>query len=325
MADRFLTGYPNPKDWIYIVSFFLILSTPFIFDFLQSNSIKSYGSIYLPIYILVFSGLGFALLSRGRYVSEVIFGNTTTAIKLYRDMAIGAIFGAALISSLFIGTTFLSYFQVPVPFAITPSDIATVPALLLLVVIGIFAPETEEAMRASFFVPTFTKLKLPIVLLFAGIITLAIPGLYILTVGFFIAAFIIGFSPSVQSKLFTRPAERHMVAILISAVIFGLFHIYSYGSSPNMLQLMFSAFLFAVTADLINWKLQSTIAGRIAHSINNSFILAYTTGIPYELAALVVIIYALIIILIFKGGSFSSSGNRRSLNASGINIQPNGY
>jgi hypothetical protein len=322
MADRFITGFPNKKDWIYIVSFFLLLSTPFIFNFLQSSSIKSYGSIYLPIYILVFAGLGFAWLSKGKYVSEVIFGNTTTATTLYRDIAVGAIFGAALVSSLFIGSTFLSFFQVGVPFAISPADTATTPALILLVVIGIFAPEVEESMRASFFVPTFTKIKLPIVLLFAGIITLAIPGLYILTIGFFVAAFIIGFSPRVQSKLFTRPAERHMVAILISAVIFGLFHIYSYGSSPNVLQLMFSAFLFAVTADLINWKLQSTIAGRIAHSINNSFILAYTANIPYGLAALVVIIYALIIILIFKGGSFST--DKQSL-AGGVHIQPNGY
>lgn len=305
MADRFLTGVPNPKDWIYIVSFFMLLSTPFIFDFLQSSSIKSYGAIYLPIYILVFAGLGFALITKGKFVSEVIYGNIIKASQLYRDILIGAIFGTLLISSLFISASFLSYFQVSVPFSISPADLASAPALILLVVIGIFAPETEESLRASFLVPTFTKLKLPIVLLFAGIITLAIPGLYILTVAFFIAAFVVGFNPKIQQRLFTRPVERHLTAILISAVIFGLFHIYSYGSSPNMLELMFSAFLFAVTADLINWKLQSTVSSRIAHSINNSFILASMTGIPYTLAALVVIIYALIIILIFKGGSFS--------------------
>ena len=160
MVDRFLTGNTNKMDIVYIISFFLLLSTPFIFNFLQSNSIKSYGSIYLPIYLLVFVGLGFAWLSKGRFIAEVIFGNTTTALQLYRDILIGTIFGAALISSLFIGTTFLTLFQAPIPFAIAPTAVATTPALILLVVIGIFAPETEESLRASFLVPTFTRLRL---------------------------------------------------------------------------------------------------------------------------------------------------------------------
>jgi hypothetical protein len=305
----FVNGQPNQKDWLYVIGFFILLSLPFIFNFLQSSSIKSYGNIYLPIFILTFAGIGFALLARNRFTGEVIYGKINSDKTLYLTIAVGAVFGFALISSLFIGSNFLSFFQVPLPYSISPIPSSTTSGdLALLVVISIFAVETEESLRATFLVPTFTKLRLPIILFFAGIITLALPQLYILTILLFVSGLLFIFDKRLSNITLNNGVSRHITAILVAAVIFGLFHIYSYSTVPgNEFALLESAMAFAFGADIINWVMQSTISSRIAHSINNSFIYASETGIALPLAAFVVIIYAIIIVIIYQSKKLMSS------------------
>ncbi len=310
--DVFIEGSVNKKDYIYVVGFFLLLMLPFIFNFLQSSSTKSYGSIYLPIFILTFAGIGFALVTNNKLTREVIYGSIKDDKDLYFSILAGAGFGFLLVSSLiFGGSSFLDFFRVSLPFSIGVGSFAASESIALLVVIAIFAVETEESLRASFLVPTFTKLRLPILFIFAGVITLAVSQLYIVTILFFFFALFFAFSKSLSLKVMTSNLDRHLSAILVAAIVFGLFHIYSYGTSPDELQLIGSAIAFAIVADLINWYMQNAIASRVAHSINNSFVLAATTGISFGLAALVVLLYVIIIVMLYKMKSFGSAKSSR--------------
>jgi hypothetical protein len=175
------------------------------------------------------------------------------------------------------------------------------------VVIAIFAVEAEESFRASFLVPTFTKLRMPILFIFAGIVTLAVSQLYLATVVFFFFALVFAFSKTLNAKVMASNLDRHFSAILVAAVVFGMFHIYSYSGSGNELSMIMSAILFAIIADIINWQLQNAVASRIAHSVNNAFVLAATAGISFILAGLVVLVYAIIIIMIWKTRPFTST------------------
>ena len=313
--DVFIDGAPNKKDYLYVVGFFLLLMLPFLFDFLQSSSIKSYGSIYLPIFILTFAGIGFALITKNGLTREVIYGNIKDDKALYYSILAGAGFGFLLISSIiFGGSSFLSFFRLDIPFSIGVVPTATSQSIALLVVIAIFAVETEESLRASFLVPTFTKLRMPILFIFAGIITLAISQLYIVTILFFFFALFFAFNKTLSAKLASSNFDRHLSAILVAAVVFGLFHIYAYGSSVNELQLIESAVAFAIVADAINWYMQNAIASRVAHSINNSFVLAAMTGISFGLAGLVVLLYVIIIVMLYKMKGFIAARGTASSN-----------
>lgn len=315
--DIFVEGGPNKKDYLYVVGFFLLLMLPFIFNFIQSSSIKSYGSIYLPIFILTFTGIGFALITRNGLTREVIYGNIKDDKALYYSVLVGAGFGFLLISSLiFGGSSFLSFFRLDVPFSIGVVPTVASQSIALLVVVAIFAVETEESLRASFLVPTFANLRMPILFIFAGIVTLAISQLYIITILFFFFALFFAFSKRLSQKVSTSNFDRHLSSILVAAVVFGLFHIYAYGSSVNELQLIESAIAFAVVADLINWYLQNAIASRIAHSINNSFVLAAVTGINFGLAGLVVLLYIIIIVMLYKMKGFFAAKGKASVDVS---------
>ena len=306
--DVFVNGGVNNKDYVYVISFFILLMLPFMFDFLASSSIKSYGSIYLPIFFITFAGMGFALITRNKFTREVIYGTIKDDKKLFWSLLVGEGFGFLLISSLIFGQNVLSFFKMDLPFSIgVVTSSASSSDIALLVVIAIFAVEAEESFRASFLVPTFTKLRMPILFIFAGIVTLAVSQLYLATVVFFFFALVFAFSKTLNAKVMASNLDRHFSAILVAAVVFGMFHIYSYSGSGNELSMIMSAILFAIIADIINWQLQNAVASRIAHSVNNAFVLAATAGISFILAGLVVLVYAIIIIMIWKTRPFTST------------------
>jgi len=299
--DVFVNSLPNKRDLTYIVSFFILLSIFFLFNFIQSNSIKSWGNIYLPIFIITLILLIIGYISKNKSFAEVIFGSDVTQKKVLTDILVGGAIGFVLIYSLLLGSSsgFLSFFRAPLPFSVGVSSTGNVGSLVLLVVLGILAVEAEESFRASALVPTFTKLKLPIVLLLMGIITIVI-GLAYVSLIFFIFAFVLLASKDISARIDNTPFQKHAVAILLAAVIFGFLHIYAYGNSADPYALMGTAMLFAIVADSVNWLMQSTIASRITHSVNNSFIGASELGANFGLAALVVVVYALIIVAVYQ-------------------------
>jgi len=309
--DVFVSSLPNKRDLTYIVSFFILLAIFFLFNFIQSESIKSWGNIYLPIFIITLVLLIVGYLSKNKTFAEVIFGSDTTQKKVITDILVGGAVGFVLISSLILGTSsgFLSFFRAPLPFSVGVSQ-GNAGNLVLLVVLGILAVEAEESFRASALVPTFTKLKLPIVLLLMGIITIVINLAYVSLI-FFIFAFVLLISKDISSKIDNTPFQKHAVSILLASVIFGLLHIYAYSTTPDPYTLIGTAMLFAVLADSVNWLMQSTIASRIAHSVNNSFIGASELGANFGLATLVVVVYALIIVAVYQ----SKFGGKGEVNA----------
>jgi len=310
--DVFVSSLPNKRDLTYIVSFFILLAIFFLFNFIQSESIKSWGNIYLPIFIITLVLLIVGYLSKNKTFAEVIFGSDTTQKKVITDILVGGAVGFVLIYSLIIGSSsgFLAFFRAPLPFSVGVSQTSNAGNLVLLVVLGILAVEAEESFRASALVPTFTKLKLPIVLLLMGIITIVINLAYVSLI-FFVFAFVLLTSKDISSKIDNTPFQKHIVSILLASVIFGLLHIYAYSTTPDPYTLIGTAMLFAVLADSVNWLMQSTIASRIAHSVNNSFIGASELGANFGLATLVVVVYALIIIAVYQ----SKFGGRGEVNA----------
>jgi hypothetical protein len=318
--DRFEHAVPNKHDKLFVISFFLLLATVFIFNFLQSDSLKSFGNTYIIFFLLVFGLLGFAITSNGGFTREVIYGDCEKVEDVYKHILVGALFGGVLCLGGYLGLSFLSSLQVPLAFTFTTSTTSTSTNLspnlaievssiiILLIVNSIFAVETEEALRASSLVPTFMQLSAPVTLLFAALITTQFPGFTIATVSFIGIAVLLGVKRDWSKRIARSSKSRHVFAIIVAATVFGLFHIYAGQVGGNIEKVMLSAFMFALAADAINWKLNSTISSRIAHSINNTYLFVTTNAIDARLGIFVIVIYALIIILIFNGTEKSTKG-----------------
>ncbi len=317
--DIFVIFKNNPKDLIYIISFFILLAPVFIFNFIQSGSTRSFGSIYLPIFLFTFIILLIAYVSGGKITNEVIFGKIITKKQLYLSLLVGLGVGLILISNIFITNTslsFLSMFRPALPYAISTT---TGLSLFGLIIVGFIAPEIEESFRASALVPTFTKVKMPILFIFTGVLLLAIPQLIFLSLILISLAIIFGFSKLFLRKEINNMFSKHLVSIFISAILFGLLHIYAYGSTTDPMTLMLSAMGFAILVDIINWFMQNAIASRITHSITNSILYCFMASISYTLGFAVVLLYMIIIILVFNKGSFIGT-NLSSLNFKKVNI-----
>lgn len=314
MSDIYIHKAINKlSDVPYIFSIFLLIGLIFVFNFIQSTSVKSYGDIYVPIFVIALILGIIAVTSNSNIPNLVIYGKIRNEKSLYTHIAIGVAYGAILISSLYTTFTLFSFLSIPVPLSFTSSILQqlnlTNPTILsvlpFIFIIGFVTVEAEEMLFSSILVPTFSSaigygsFLIPLFLIAAGLF-LFVYQILILAIIFTLAFLAVYFFPSLRRSLVTNFSARVIVSILIVAFVFSLYHIYAYGNNPNFTSILISASSYFVIANVINWRLQSAIASRVAHSINNSFQIASIYSLPLISAFLVPIFYIIMIISVFK-------------------------
>lgn len=303
------------SDSIYII-FGLILFLLIIFNFISNINITSasYGAIYTPIIIFFLIIAFVAILSKGKLTNLVIYGSINNRKQLYIEIAlagaVGLIWVLAVVYNPFAGLGFS--IVSPLPFAISGTALAALPTIAI---VGIIGPDIEENFIQASLIPTIaTKLSDPGVLAFLGLLGgiyfTFINQIYILAIGFFALGFIFLFSKFARKILIKSSIGKHVLAIILGAVIFASFHIYAYGTAPNVLALMTSAGLFAVLMGIYNWQRQNTVGSRLIHSMNNTTLAVVAVGLSFGVIALVFIVYAFIIAAGYEAGNVGKTAQQ---------------
>lgn len=299
MSDIFVQNVINERDYKHL-GFYVLLAIVLIFSFLVSSDFKNFSDIYLPIFFVSLFLLVGALLSKGELFGEVIYGADNNNSKIFRDITIGVMFGSVFVLAY-------SLFPTPIP---TP-NVASGPPLTQLFVAGLLSVEIEEMFRASVLVPTVIRFlknygEWPVIFLLIGAMSFFLFNAPTISILLFVIALVLMFNK--KTKLFfgglgstgtqmnprlpSPDSVRHLVAIVFTAFVFAIFHVYAY--NYNLL-LMEAAFAFALVADCINWYLQSTLASRVGHSIHNSFALSLQFGLYWQ-SIVIVLVYVLLIL-----------------------------
>ena len=294
----------------YWVGFYFIITILFVVGFLQNPSITSFGLIYALLSMISLTFFALSVTTKDRYGKIVVYGVDKNYKKLLLDITVGLVVGIVLIG----GYLGFSIYLNPSPFSITSST-STINSLILLIVIGFFGVEAEEMFRASTLVPTLLNYigELPIkAVIFAGLTIfsalfmfffvqfLSYITLYIVAGMLFLALLIESFIKKYNKATPKAKILSHVLAILFGATVFMMLHVFAYGNGSYSLNIndYISAFAFAVIADSINWILQSTIASRISHSVNNSVLTASALSIPIVYAGMIVLLYIFFILTI---------------------------
>lgn len=297
----------NRSDALYLI-FGLIIFLFIIFNFISNiGTSTSYGNIYTPIITFSLIIAFVALLSKRKLTNLVIYGNISTRRQLYIEIllagGIGLVWVVAVVYNPFasLGFSIVS----PLPFSISATALAALPAIAL---VGIIGPDIEEGFVQAAIIPTIaSKLSEPSVLAFLGILGgiyfMFINQIYVLAVAFFILAFVFLFSKLARKALFKSNIEKHIVSIIFGAIIFASFHIYAYGSAPNVLQLLLSAGIFAALMGILNWQRQNTVGSRLIHSMNNTALAVVAAGLSLGIIFAVFVIYGLILSAGFEVGN----------------------
>lgn len=307
----FLNPKTNIRDIAYI-GFFFILVFILIFNFLSSSSFKSYGNIYLPIAIISMVLLAIAIATKQRTFSEVIYGNIKSNKDLFISIGIGLLVGGILVLT---SQTFSI-----LPFSLSTQNYNLIESFSLLLVVGFIGVEMEEMAFASTFFPTFEKFfksgsEIPIIFVVSAILFLFMFGTQgmLFSFVFFALTILYVFSQGFRNLIGGKQYKKTFINMLLIAIVFGLFHIYSYGSSPDLLMLMGSAMLFRFVVDGINYFRRDAISSRIVHSINNSSVASYAMNISIILAIIVVGTYISVIYIIYKFGKTGTAKNYASI------------
>lgn len=293
LADRgdiYNRGDTNPWDGSYLIKFVLLFSIPILFLYIAQGVVDGLGGIYVPILMFGFFGAYIAywtnkVVRNKPRLKVVIYGVNRSPGRVFMSVLSGFAYGGMLVGVSYFGT--LALFGIGANFSfvgnsIVPYSISqsiTLPPLLQEIAIGTWAPVMEELLFASLLVATFSDLDIPIAFGFAAMISLAFSSLFALTVVLLAIAGIVAFNGSLRSffrrsRLITGAMARFAIAIS-----FGLMHVYAYGANPDVTTIMVGAMLFAFVSYLIDWWRQDTIAGLVAHSMNNLFAEAILLGL----------------------------------------------
>lgn len=226
----------------------------------------------------------------------------------------GFILGFALVATLFGASfAFLSPLSVPDIRFTMPIGILGFELLSSLFMMSILVAEIEESFRTSALRPTIAEWVAnrharTIFLLVTGVIIyMVIPPLRFLGAILFVFAAIDGILKfKFVDRLFRSPATRNFLAILVAGSFFAVLHLRAYGGTEGLelavtAALIMNAFLFAVIADIVNWKFKSATASKIAHCLNNATISAVAVGLPALTGAFVTLIYAVILFFMSRG------------------------
>ncbi len=305
MKDVFINSKLDEatKYWMGI---FVIVNILFFVGFLTDPSLTSYGLIYVVLGFFNFSFIVAALVSNNRKAGIVVYGNSNTKFKFLRDVVIGLAVGLIFVS----GYLGFSIIMQPAPFALIKTTNIT-STLIMLLVIGLFGVEAEEMFRASALIPSilkFTGMENKTAGILSGLILFSLISIFFLTQILGILAIVItigilaiGFGITLFAKVKSTSASStiltHLIAILFAATIFMMLHVYAYGNGSYTTNVgdFVSVFSFAVVADSVNWVLQSTIASRMTHSINNIFVGTAILGVSIYLGLAIILIYILIL------------------------------
>lgn len=301
--DIFISGnYSEPT--LYWVGLFVIMSALFFVGFLELPLIKSWGLIYLLLCFFCFSMMTPAVVTKNKIGGIVVYGKTNTRLKFVRDIGVGILIGLFLIG----GYLGFSIAFNPAPFSLSGvGGAGALSSLVILLIVGFFGVEVEEMFRASTLIPSILKLtggeNLVAALLSAIIMFVLIVLFVILQIAGSIALWIalgfigigvfIGLKEHIKKTTRPSPAINHAIAILVGATIFMTLHIYAYGggSFTTNISAYISVFIFAVVADTTNWMLQSTLASRMIHSVNNLTIVTVILGLSWHYAVAILLIY----------------------------------
>ena len=314
--DRFISGEPNPMDLAYIMVLTLF-GIVFIFGFIatigDTTSAFNY-LIYIVLFLFIYAVMLISNVSKGRFPGSVIFGSIRNNTDLLISIAAGSALGVLSSLGAYVASfAVLSWLQVPIPLTIATPQALTLTistTFMLLIIAAFYIPEIEESTVHSVMVAIFTHIPAAILFLFAALSSIFVPQLFAFSLVLFFLAFAIGLF-SVRHRSASRAAPSRSMAsfmgslfmsFIVSSLIFSLFHVYSAGSIADPWALLIKAFLFAFFVSLINWVLQNTIAGRIAHSINNSAYAVQQNNLPVQDIIFVPAMYAFLIILIYNKG-----------------------
>jgi hypothetical protein len=304
------------KRDIAFIGVAIILFLIFLFNFLQSSDFKSYGDIYIPFALssLIFAGLAIVSIKGNKklfgytvfngddsnkiskFILPLIAGIAVAAISYYFSGSLGSIFN----------------FKSLLPASVTPITSAglagTLAGISTLLVLGFLGAEQEEftfgsvlpQTLATFFkggieVPIMSAIGGLIFLLFypfliAAIILFAITGLYIVF-------------PSFRRLFETKEITAYLIVALVIGLLFGLYHIYSYGSTSNFPQILLQLAIFRIIAYFGNSGFKNTLFGRGLHYTNNSLIGASILGLPIEAGIFVMGIGFLVLFIVWRFGN----------------------
>ena len=260
----------------------------------------TWGYVY---FFLVATTLFIFLLSHVKGTkqgAEFILFSPKNGVPFYVQLIAGFSLGFVLTDSILFGTNFLTFLSpLAVPKVTAPLGVLGVEVLSGIFLMSIVVAEIEESFRSSALRPTLVEWmenpKLATVFLMAlAVIGYAMfpPLRYFLGLLFLLGIVNAFFGWKMLEPFFKNKLFRHALSIFAVALVFGFLHLKLFSTGMANEQIMVNAFLFAIIADVINWRLKSTVSGKIAHCWNNGVVMCAASGAPVVYGVLMAVIYA---------------------------------
>jgi len=279
-SKEFTKGSFEKPDYVWIFWFTVLTFVALSISIIDPTS--SAGRIYTTIglFSLILIGLAFVAM---RFAKKLPFAFVGVGGGNY---AIGVAGGFA-VSLLLVGSQLFQLQSFLSPLSIPTLTFLGMGAIGGLFMLSLYISEMEETIRASILSPTMSnaviQFGLPIVAILMGSLVYFVLSLQI--IGLIMIAFgLILFFQKQFTKIYTSPKIARLAGIIFAGITFAGLHYLAYSANYTM---MFSAFIFAVVIDLINGAIGNTIAGRIAHSVNNGTLAAVAMGQPAFLGLIV--------------------------------------
>jgi hypothetical protein len=301
----------NPLDLRYAGLLFLTLILLLVVYIVNAGSLitPTWYSIYLILSIAFIFAVPVALATGNRVIAYDVYGQGVRSKKdFWVITAISVFSGLIFLIGPISGTGSIFNFQV---LPTTIGSIATLSLVALLgnmFVIGFIDPHLEDTVIASILIPTLEKMEstgvgLGYMLAFIGFIVMFL----LLNIAAYIGALIILIAiPFITIPDLKQITVRHAgiiteLAIVFGSIIWAALHGYAFQGQQNFFSALLSVFTFGVLVFNLNMILKTKIASRIAHSVYNSFLFAYTFQVNYIIAFIVVVMFIYSLYGVFTG------------------------
>lgn len=311
MSDVYVTNGINSKDKTFlIIAVALSLLLLFQNTAFGGGQNGSYSTIYYPILAFAISIIAAAIISKGRLFNEVIYGRIANSKKLYEQIIIVSVIAGTIAYYVYTSNISAAAF---LPLSVSSTSATTLSQVAILVFIGVII---EELFARCGLTPTFTNALgntnvLAALGLLGGVIFLYMFQVALVGYAFLALTFIALAMKFTKKNFFNGDGIKHVTGASLSIFIWVLYHVWSYGSLPNVYSLMLTLAIFGAIIELINWYFQNAISGFIIHSAINGAVIVALTPTLFGSVVLIEIIMVLMIVVLYSGPKNTLAALRR--------------